>query len=236
MSKYETLIFDLDDTLIDNHESIKYAFKIMLEELFIPYTEELFLAWKNADKAYWHIWESGNMEIPKFIQTKDEKITYLRANRFIKFFGKLSYEEAIYLNDIYCANMGVNIVEVPNAKEVLESLKNYYEIIIATNGPKEAAFDKLSKTKIDAFISKVITPEEIGIGKPSKEFFDYLTMQVNQDRNKMLLIGDSLTTDIKGGMDSNIDTYWFNPKDISLPKEYKPTMTVNKLLELKKKL
>ena len=222
MRKYETLIFDLDDTLIDNHESIKYAFKMMLAELKIPYTEELFLAWKMA--------------IPKFIKTKDEKITYLRANRFIEFFGNLSYEEAIYLNDIYCANMGVNIVEVPHAKEVLKALKKYYEIVIATNGPKEAAFSKLEKVRINDYITKVVTPEEIGVGKPSQEFFDYLTMQVDQARNKMLIIGDSLTTDIKGGMDSNIDTCWFNPAYTNLPKEYKPTMTINKLLELKKKL
>ena len=52
----------------------------------------------------------------------------------------------------------------------------------------------------------------------------------------MLLIGDSLTTDILGGMKNGIDTCWFNPNDVPLPEEYKPTMTLNKLLELKRKL
>ena len=64
MSKYKTLIFDLDDTLIDNNQSIKYAFTIMISELGIEFRDELFLKWKRFDTAYWHTWESGNMIIP----------------------------------------------------------------------------------------------------------------------------------------------------------------------------
>ena len=59
MSKYETLIFDLDDTLIDNNQSIKYAFTIMINELGLEYNDELFSKWKIFDTAYWHTWVSG---------------------------------------------------------------------------------------------------------------------------------------------------------------------------------
>lgn len=239
MSKYETLIFDLDDTLIDNNQSIKYAFTIMINELGLEYSDELFSKWKKFDTAYWHTWESGKMIIPDSIKTLEDKITYLRANRFILFFKELelNFNSAVALNELYCSMLGVNIVEIENAGKLLQELYHHHEILIATNGPKEAAINKLEKAKLISYISSMVCSEEIGFSKPMPEFFDCLYNKTqNKDKSKMLLIGDSLTTDILGGMSNGIDTCWFNPNNSSLPGEYCPTMTINKLLQLKKKL
>lgn len=239
MSKYETLIFDLDDTLIDNNKSIKYAFTIIINALELEYSDELFLKWMKFDTAYWHRWESGKMIIPESIKTLEDKITYLRANRFILFFKKigLDFNYAVSLNELYCSMLGINIKEIENARKLLSDLYNNHEIIIATNGPKEAAINKLEKAKLKSFISGLICSEEIGFSKPMPEFFEFLyNTTKNKDKSKMLLIGDSLTTDILGGMNNGIDTCWFNPNNNSLPEEYYPTMTINKLLQLKKKI
>lgn len=241
MSKYETLIFDLDDTLIDNNQSIKYAFTIILNELGLEYSNKLLSKWKKFDTAYWHTWESGKMIIPNSIGTLEDKITFLRANRFIIFFKELELEldfnSAVALNELYCNMLGVNIVEIENASKLLKELYHYHEIFIATNGPKEAAINKLDKAKLSSYISSMVCSEEIGFSKPMPEFFDYLYNKTQtKDKSRMLLIGDSLTTDILGGMNNGIDTCWFNPNNSSLPKEYCPTMTINKLLQLKKNL
>ena len=58
MNKYKTLIFDLDDTLIDNNQSIKYAFNVIINELKLKYSDDLFSEWTKFDTAYWHAWES----------------------------------------------------------------------------------------------------------------------------------------------------------------------------------
>ncbi len=239
MSKYETLIFDLDDTLIDNNLSIKYAFTTIINQLEIEYSDDLFFKWKKFDTAYWHTWESGNMIIPDSIKTLEDKITYLRANRFVIFFKelKIDFETAVAINELYCSMLGVNIVEIENACKLLQELNSDYEIIIATNGPKDAAINKLEKAKLKSYISSIICSEEIGFSKPMPEFFNFLYDKTqNKDKNKMLLIGDSLTTDILGGMNNGIDTCWFNPNNNSLPEEYCPTMTINRLLQLKKKI
>jgi len=239
MSKYETLIFDLDDTLIDNNQSIKYAFAIMIKELGLEYSDALFSKWKIFDAAYWHTWESGNMIIPDSIKTLEDKITYLRANRFILFFKELNldFNSAVSLNELYCSMLGVNIVEIENAGNLLQELYHHHELLIATNGPKEAAINKLEKAKLRSYISSIVCSEEVGFSKPMPEFFDYLYNKIqNKDKSRMLLIGDSLTTDILGGMNNGIDTCWFNPNNNSLPEEYCPTMTINKLLQLKKNL
>lgn len=241
MKNYKTLIFDLDDTLIDNTASINYSFKCILKLLNIEYNDYLFLMWMKYDKEYWHIWESGNMYIPKSIQTLEHKITYLRANRFILFFKELNidldFDTASKLNEVYCSMLGVNIIEVENASKLLESLTNEYEILIATNGPKEAAYNKLKKAKLNEYITDLISSEDIGFSKPMKEFFDFLfNVSKNKDKNEMLLIGDSLTTDIKGGMDNGIDTCWFNPNNQELKGEYTPTIIIDNLLQLRKRL
>ncbi|MDD6272590.1 MAG: HAD-IA family hydrolase [bacterium] len=239
MSKYETLIFDLDDTLIDNNQSIKYAFTIMIGKLGLEYSDELYLKWKKFDTSYWNIWESGKMYIPETIKTLEDKITYLRANRFILFFKdiQLDFDTAVSLNELYCCMLGVNIHEIENANRLLSDVYSSYEILVATNGPREAAINKLEKSKLNPYISGLVCSEDVGFSKPMPEFFDYLyDITENKDKTKMLLIGDSLTTDILGGMNNGIDTCWFNPNNSFLPDEYHPTMTISNLLQLKKKI
>ena len=238
MKKYETLIFDLDDTLIDNIESVKYAFKIITKELNINYNEELFRKWKKADDTFWHKWSHKELNLPKF-NSVEEEVTFVRAYRFQLFFNtlNLSFDNAVDLNELYCDNLGVNIKEIEGAKELIKDLSKDYEISIASNGPREAADNKIKKLKLNPYISSILTSGEIGIGKPNIEFFNILFEKLeNKDKNKMMLIGDSLTTDIQGGMNAGIDTCWFNPNNKNLQKEYKPTTTINKLLELKKNL
>lgn len=237
MKKYKTLIFDLDDTLIDNNKSVKYAFKVIVNKLGFNFNEELYKKWLTFDKEYWHLWESGQMPIPNNMEALDNRITYVRANRFIIFFKNLSLEEAIIINDLYCKMLGVNIVEIEGAKALLEKLYPNYEIAIATNGPKMAAIRKLKKIKVYSFVSLIVASEEVGFSKPSHQYFDYLCNKtINRDKDKMLLIGDTLSTDILGGMNNGIDTCWFNPNNNLNSEEYKPTITINKLLQLKKKL
>lgn len=239
MSKYKTLIFDLDDTLIDNNQSIKYAFAIISNKLGLEYSENYFLKWKRFDDAYWDTWESGKMIIPGSINTLEDKIIYLRANRFFLFFSNLNldFNFAIKLNELYCSMLGVNIVEVENASKLLRELRPNYEMIIATNGPKDAVDNKLDKAKLKSYISSIICSEEIGFNKPMTEFFDFLFSKTqNKDKEKALMIGDSLTTDILGGMNYGIDTCWFNPNNNLLLEGYCPTMTITRLMELKKKL
>lgn len=239
MVKYNTLIFDLDDTLIDNNESVKFAFKVISKELGVTYTDSLFKNWKAFDIEYWHGWESDKIPIPKSIINLEDKITYLRANRFKLFFKDLdlSLKKCIDINELYCEMLGENIVEIDGASTLLSELKNNYKVYIGTNGPKNAALKKLEKAKLDSFILDVVSSEEVGFSKPKEEFFNFLIDKMEtKSKSEMLLVGDSLSTDVLGGMNNNIDTCWFNYKNETLPQEFKPTYTINKLLELKRKI
>ncbi len=235
MSKYETLVFDLDDTLIDNNLSIKYAFTVILDKLGIKFTDKLFSNWKEFDKWYWNEWESGNMIIPSDITTIEDKVSYLRTNRFIKFFKSLNLDlkTAIEINDVYTNMLGANVVEIDGASKLLSGLSSKYEIVIGTNGPKNAAIEKVKKANLTDYVSFVVSSEEVGYSKPMPEFFDCLVKKCeNSNRDKMLLIGDSLTTDVLGGMNNGIDTCWFNSSNIPLSLMYKPTLVIYNLEQL----
>ena len=177
MKAYKTLIFDLDDTLIDNDASISFAIMQVFKKMRLEYNDNCFLEWKKFDNAYWHAFETGKMNIPTSVKTLEEKKTFLRANRFVVFFQKLgvSYEMALFLNKFYNKMLGENIVEIENARRILKELYAlHYEIIIATNGPKDVAEIKLKTLQLKELITTLICSDEVGFNKPSLEFFHFL--------------------------------------------------------------
>lgn len=237
--KYKKLIFDLDGTLVSDRESMKYAFCCVLKELGIAPSMDLALEWLKFDDAYWHEIESGRTVFPEYVQTKEDRRVYAQAMRFVLFFESfsISFEQAIHFNDVYCENLGMNIVPILGAEEVLCFLKENYEIYIATNGPRRSALKKLENANLSSYISGVLSSEDAGITKPSKIFFDSLfQMMQYPHKEEALMIGDGITTDILGGMQYGIDTCLFNPNNNQIPIDCKPTMSVQSLLELKRKL
>lgn len=239
MSRYKTLIFDLDDTLIDNNASVEYAFKQIISILNIQYSETLYEKWLKFDKDYWLAYEANRIKLPEDFSKFGDKINFLRSQRFKIFFHKLNltFEQASKINKIYCDLLGINIISVETAIETLKDLYSSYEICIATNGPKDAALNKLDKADLRKFISTIVSSEEVDFSKPTKEFFEYLFNKIiNKNKEQMLMIGDSLSTDVLGGMNNGIDTCWYNPSNMPLPDNYSPTITINKLSQLKKHL
>jgi len=239
MSKYEIILFDLDDTLIDEKENIRHAFKKIIKHLNKEYKEEDFHEWLRLDKQFWNDFYHGKIKVPKEYQ-KTTKILarYLRSLRCqIYFKNNISLEEAFNLNEIYLEGLTENIISIEGAYDTLKYLHSKYKLVIATNGPTIAVETKLKKINCYEFIDKIFSGEMCGVSKPDKNFFRSLKNFINfYDNEKILIVGDSLSTDIKGGINAKIDTCWFNRAKEKRPKEFEPTMTIYKLKELIHKL
>lgn len=236
MSKYKVIAFDLDDTLIEDTKSRKFAFSKVSEFLEIPYTEKLGDSFVQFDNYFWDQWQSGRITVPR--DTKD-LADYLRALRFQQFYEALSidFHTAHSLYEMYTNSLGECIVPIPGARKTLETLNHRnYILAVATNGVKKLVHHKLDIVNVSSLISFIICAEDIGESKPNPLFYEYFLNKCNCTKEQALLIGDSLTSDILGGMKNGIDTCWYNPNHLPLPQEYEPTMEIDNLLELTRKL
>ena len=236
---YKAIIFDLDDTLTFERENIIQAFKRILEYRGEEYSLEDFERFNIIDKKTWKDRAEGKIKTP-YDNEKDpaRKIEYIRASRFLKYYdNKISYEEASILNKIYIKGMSEEVIPRENAFEIVKYLydKNY-KLIVGTNGPKIPLQAKLEKLKIDGFLHTIFSAEEIGFMKPQKLYFDGLLKKagiLEENKKEVLIIGDDLLKDIKGGINNNIDTCWCNYDDIENTSGFIPKYEIKKLEELK---
>ena len=233
--KYKKILFDLDNTLIDDNENRKYAIRKILKEMNKYLGEKQVEDFVKLDDKYWQDRASKKLKDPYEFKTIEEKTKWVRAQRFIMFFKDISFEEAVRINDKYINYLKEKIIPIEGAKETLEYLYNRnYEINIVTNGPTVPAKSKLEKTEISKYINLVFTAEEAGFMKPHKEFFEKFYKRIETTKvDEMLIIGDELEKDVLGGIENNIDTCWFNLKNSKNDTGIKPDMEIKKLVELK---
>ena len=183
--------------------------------------------------------QHGKIKTP-FDNDKDptKKVEYIRSSRFLKYYeNQISYEEAIILYNIYIKGMMEDVIPREGAFEIVKYLydKNY-KLIVGTNGPKIPLQTKLEKLKIDSYFDTIFSAEEVGFMKPQKPYFDGLLKKSNisdSDKDNIIIIGDDLLKDIKGGIDNGIDTCWCNYTGEENKTGYIPKYEINKLEELK---
>lgn len=229
---YTTIIFDLDDTLSDNRKNMQGAFKKVVGE---KYSDKEFERFNEIDQRIWKERAEGIIKNPREGMTKEEVTEWIRAQRFIKYFGNITYKEAVNYNNLYVEGLKEKVEPINGAIEILEYLKEKdYEIVIATNGPSDALPAKLNKLKIDKFVDLTFAADECGNMKPHTHFYEALFDKINNhNKEEMLFIGDEIEKDIKGGNNFGIDTCWFNNKNEECV-EYIPTYEIHDLIELKK--
>lgn len=241
MSKYKIILFDLDDTLIDNLENVRYAYTKMVESVGEVYTEEGFKKWYDLDKHFWIDFYEKKIVVPKEYSTPQELfVKYVRSLRYQKYFdGKISLEKAFEINELFLRSLNEIVVPIKGAYETLSYLNDKYKLVIATNGPTEAVKSKLGKIGCLDFIDGIFSADMTihTVTKPSIEYFEELKKHLNfYDNSKMLIVGDSLHSEVQGGMNNGIDSCWFNRNNETCPLEYQPTMIVTDLIELTRKL
>ena len=232
---YDTIIFDLDDTLADNYENIRQAFKIVLKYKNENYTDEKFQRFYSIDVKTWKDRADGKLITPYENDIK-KKAEWLRASRFLKYYNHdISYEEAVNINDIYINGMKETVIAIEGTLDIIKYLYNkMYNLIIATDGPIVPLKVKLEKLQIEKYFTTVFSGEEVGFMKPHREFYEGLLKKSgNPKKENILFIGDDIEKDIKGGIENNIDTCWCNYKNENKETKYIPKYEIHKLEELK---
>lgn len=212
MSQYKYLLWDIDGTVLD----FKAAENLAIKTLFKKYdigecSDEMIADYSVINDRYWQALERGEMSKPEIL-----------VGRFVEWFGTIGVDTnlAEAFNKDYQVTLGDFVVFEKGALEILKEEQNAYNpdgtrkyrLIAVTNGTKIAQEKKLRTSKLDAIFDAVYISEDVGIEKPNKGFFDKVFEGEGiTDLSEAVIIGDSLTSDIKGGNNASIDTIWFNP-------------------------
>jgi FMN phosphatase YigB (HAD superfamily) len=237
--KYKILIFDLDDTLIDNKENVRAAFKRMLVYRGLVYSGSEFERWYGIDKRFWSDWQDGLVELPARFKHEvgkksHEYLDWVRAQRVLLYFNNsISLEYAIELNNVFMKALSEAIHAIDGAHSTLQYLSRRYKLLVATNGPKIATKQKLEKIGCRQYITEILSADMFGYMKPKIEFFEAIEKKyADFNRSDYLIIGDSLKSDVGFGMNVGIDSCWFNKDNDELDDRYQPTISIHKLSEL----
>lgn len=224
MKKYTVVFFDLDNTLLDFYASEKNAIRTVLRMHGLPDGDRETQLYSEINLSYWKAYERGE------IQRED-----IFENRFKTLLDRLGLEgdtKKIAADYFVCLSNGHDLME--GAVEILEWLKKKgIRVYATTNGISLTQYKRIRDAGIEELFDGVFISEEVGSQKPSKAYFDYVVRNIpNTPKENILIIGDSMSSDILGGINSGIDTCWLAPD--SAEGAYTPNYRISALSELKK--
>lgn len=201
----EFLFLDLDDTILDFHKAERIALGKTLRKLGLEPTEEVLSRYHAINKWHWEQLEQGKM-------TRDEVL----VNRFGALFREMGREvEPQLCARTYERNLSIGHYFLPGAEEAVERLSKKYRLFLASNGTSSVQKGRMTSANLYRFFEQVFVSQEIGFNKPAKEYFDACFAKIpGFDREKAMIVGDSLTSDIRGGIHAGIKTVWVNPEKV----------------------
>ena len=203
MKKYEVLLFDVDGTLLDFDKAEEDGIEGLLKHYGVPVTAENKHKYHITNKRYWEMLERGEI-------TRDR----LLGQRFEEFFGEFGVQvNGNEVDALYRQYLNASAVLIDGAIDLFQSVKGKYPLYIVTNGVAATQYNRLAKSGLDKYFDGIFISEEANAQKPQIAFFEYCFEKMGRrDVENMLIIGDSLTSDMRGGNNAGIDTMWFNPK------------------------
>lgn len=205
--KIKVVLWDIDGTLLNFEEAEKAAIRKGFELFGLGQcTDEMLQVYSTINKKYWKRLERGEISKPEVLE-----------GRFREFFEKYGIDTKVAapFNAEYQINLGDTICFYPNALETIKECKGKVLQYAVTNGTKIAQDRKLKNSGLIDLFDGVFISDVIGAEKPSVKFFETVFESIGSyDKTEVLIVGDSLTSDIQGGNNADILTCWFNPEKI----------------------
>lgn len=200
----KTLLWDIDGTLLNFEKSENYAIKKCFELFGIgECTDEMVARYSPINRKYWEALERGELTKPQVLR-----------GRFQEFFKSenISFDRIDDFNAEYQVRLGDKVFFCDNGLETVTALKGKIRQYAVTNGTYIAQSRKLTQSGLIDIFDGVFISDKIGFEKPSVEFFDAVQKEIGEfSHDEVMIIGDSLTSDMRGGNNANIFCCWYNP-------------------------
>ena len=198
----EFLFLDLDDTILDFHKAERIALSKTIRDFGVEPTEEVLARYHVINKWHWEQLELGKLTRAEVLE-----------NRFAVLFSELGVTvDATACARAYEKSLSIGHYFLPGAEEAVDRLSKKYRLFLASNGTASVQKGRMTSANLYRFFETVFVSQEIGHNKPSKASFDACFASIEGfDPAKAMIVGDSLTSDIKGGITAGIRTVWVNP-------------------------
>lgn len=203
----ETLLWDIDGTLLSFLEAERAAIKTCFEIFGLGQcTDEMIGRYSKINAGYWKRLELGELTKAQVLRGRFEEFFALEGIAFDRI-DDFNAEYQLRLGDTVCYN--------DDSLELVRRLKGRVRQYAVTNGTAVAQARKLSRSGLGELFDGVFISDEVGYEKPSAAFFDHVFAAIEPcARGGVMIVGDSLTSDIKGGNNAGILTCWYNPKGL----------------------
>ena len=221
----KVILWDIDGTLLNFEEAEKYAIRTCFEQFGLGVcTDEMLADYSVINRRYWQRLERGEM-------TKSE----ILIARFADFFAKYGLDTgcAPAFNAQYQISLGDTFCFHDQGLETVRALQGKVKQYAVTNGTKVAQQRKLSGSGLDKLLDGVFISEEVGVEKPGIGFFQKVWETIGTYApDEVMIVGDSLTSDIRGGNNAGIVTCWFNPQEAATPDGIRIDYEIRNLAEV----
>jgi 2-haloacid dehalogenase len=220
---FEYLFLDLDDTILDFKKAERIAIGRVMQEFGVEPTEARRQRYHEINIWHWH-----QLELKKM--TRDEVL----EGRFEMFFAELGIQvDKSAVARLYEHYLSQGHWFMPGAEEAVEALSKKYKLYLASNGTASVQKGRMTSANLYRFFEISFVSQEIGHNKTSTEYFEAaFAMIPGFDKSKCLMVGDSLTSDIQGGINAGIKTCWVNPNHRPVRENIIPDYQIETLPQL----
>lgn len=223
----KNILLDLDNTIFDFNRAERSALEIMLIHFGVTPNEKMLCRYSEINSSQWKLFEKNLITIDE-IKIRRYEIFFKELGLQISPESATAYYEKILSTKYYFTD---------GAQEALEELCKNHSLYAATNGTPHVQHGRIDGSGIGKYFKNFFISGEIGHSKPSREFFEYCFEHMeNFKLSETVIIGDSLSSDIKGGANSGIATIWFNPQKVENLSDVKPDYEIEKLSDIIKTL
>lgn len=226
MKNYRNILLDVDGTLLDFAASERLGIARVLKHYGFTAEEVLLQRYHRINAAAWAAFERGEV-------TKE----HLVNQRFEDYFGQLGLQvDGEEAETLYRNFLDQSAILIDGAIELCQYLKDKgYGLYVVTNGTSTTQYKRLALSGLDIYMDDIFVSEDAKSQKPRKEYFDYCFARIPDANPKtMILLGDSLTSDIRGGFTSGTHTCWYNPAGLAGREDIRPDYMIRRLEEFKK--
>lgn len=221
----KTLLWDIDGTLLDFGKSETYGIRKCFEIFGLgECTDEMLSRYSKINRKYWEMLERGEI-------TKQQVL----IGRFTEFFESenIDFDKIDDFNLEYQMRLGDKVFFCDNGLETVTALKGEFKQYAVTNGTFVAQSRKLNQSGLIHIFDDVFISDEIGYEKPSIEFFNIVQEKIGTfNKSEVMIIGDSLTSDMKGGNNAGILCCWYNPHDLQNKNNIKIDFEIKDIAEI----